>query len=82
MGRGGGAGGKGQSSIDFIYFWGRIRSFVGRGNESKKRYGRAREAKTHQFYYSSETVLYLLDCFFDKGFVITYHQIQRSSKDI
>jgi hypothetical protein len=43
----GGGGGKGQSSIDFIYFWGRIRSSVGRGNESKKRYGRAREAKTH-----------------------------------
>ncbi len=46
-GGGGGRGGKGQSSIDFIYFWGRVRSSVGRGNESKKSYGRAREAKTH-----------------------------------
>jgi hypothetical protein len=44
---GGGAGGKGQSSIDFIYFWGRIRSSDGLDNEPKKRYGRAREAKTH-----------------------------------
>jgi hypothetical protein len=52
---GGGAGGKGQSSIDFIYFWGAAKLRwagggaqrpVGRGNEPKRRvraaHGRAR----------------------------------------
>jgi hypothetical protein len=55
-----GAGGKGQSSIDFIYFWGAAklrwpgggaqRPF-GRAMSPKRRvraaHGRAREAKTH-----------------------------------
>jgi hypothetical protein len=46
-----GGGGQGQSSIDFIYFWGRIRSSeaamgIGRGNESKKTGARSARART------------------------------------
>jgi hypothetical protein len=55
---GGGAGGKGQSSIDFIYFWGAAKlRWAGGGAQrrvamSPKRrvraaHGHAREAKTH-----------------------------------
>ncbi len=57
---GGGAGGKGQSSIDFIYFWGAAKlrwaggarsALLGVAMSPKRRvraaHRRAREAKTH-----------------------------------